>query len=98
MNNLLTTISIILSIVFTPALRAEVPPAENASPTEMGNDPDQNEGTPVGAAASEGSNTAKKKQWQNVALAAGAVAVAVTALILVSTNDGHHAHKGNSKK
>lgn len=95
MNKLLTTISVILSIVFFPALRAD----ETPSTEEMINDPveTQAEGTPVGVAANEGSNTAKKKQWQNVALAAGAVAVAVTALVLVSTNNGHHAHKGSSK-
>jgi hypothetical protein len=101
MNKLLTTVSVILSIVFSPALRADIAASEDtSSPSEMANDssPTEIEGTPVGAAANEGSNTAKKKQWQNIALAAGAVAVAVTALILVSTNDGHHAHKGDSKE
>lgn len=54
---------------------------------------DENEGTPVGQAASEGSNAAKKKQWQNIALAVGAVAVAVTALILIHDNSGHSSKK-----
>lgn len=49
-------------------------------------------GTPVGSAANEGTNAAKKRHWQNIALAAGAVAVAVTALILVANNNGHHSH------
>ena len=52
----------------------------------------EEEGTPVGQASNEGSRTAKKQMWQNIGLAVGAVAIAVTALILVSTNDGHRSH------
>ncbi len=71
-------------MVLSPALKAE----------DMASD---NEGTPVGQAASDGANAAKKKRWQNIALAAGAVAVAVTALILIANNDGHHSHKDSGK-
>ena len=57
----------------------------------------ENEGTPVGQAANEGISAAKKKRWQNIALAVGAVAVAVTALILVANNDGHKDHSHSKK-
>ncbi len=55
------------------------------SPAELPAD----EGTAVGQASTEGMSAAKKRQWTNIALAVGAVAVAVTALILVSNNSGH---------
>ncbi len=92
MNRLCTTVFTTLSLVFSPALKAEESPQ---APTETAPAASEPEGTPVGAASSEGTNTAKKKQWQNIALAVGAVAVAVTALILVSTNDGHHQHNSD---
>lgn len=66
---------LISSIALSPTLRAEDVSSE---------------GTPVGQAASEGSNAAKRKRWQNIAIAAGAIAIAVTALILIASNDGHH--------
>lgn len=50
-------------------------------------------GSSVGKASTEGMSAAKKRQWTNVAIAVCAVAVAVTALILVSSNDGHKAKK-----
>src|SRR5690349_9759136 len=43
-------------------------------------------GTAVGEGSHEGVRAAKAKQWQNIALAVGAVAVAVTALVLVAKN------------
>ncbi|MBS0650926.1 MAG: hypothetical protein JSR93_07190, partial [Verrucomicrobia bacterium] len=52
----------------------------------------EDEGTPVGQASTEGSKTAKKKMWSNIALAVVTVAIAVTALILVSQNHGHSKH------
>lgn len=51
------------------------------------------QGSSVGKASTDGMTAAKKKQWTNIAIAACAVAVAVTALILVSSNDGHKAKK-----
>ena len=92
-----------LSLALSPTLKADAPsdsyapmeeepvPTTSAPSNQVA--PMEEEGTPVGAAASEGTNAAKKKQWQNIALAVGAVAVAVTALVLVSSNDGHHAKK-----
>ncbi len=51
---------------------------------------EEEEGTPVvGQAANEGAKAAKRKHWQNIALATAAVVVAVTALVLVANNDGH---------
>jgi hypothetical protein len=64
------------------------PSDESATPETTPSDY-ENEGTPVGQAASEGSKAAKRKQWQNIALATAAVAVTVTALILIANNDGH---------
>ncbi len=81
-------------------------PQENSSnfPSPEGTAPEdefideQEGGTPVGHASNEGANAAKRRQWRNIALAVGAVAVAVTALILVSCNDGHHhRHHGDDK-
>jgi hypothetical protein len=63
---------------------------ESTTPEAIPSD-DEDEGTPVGQAASEGSNAARKKQWQNIAIATVAVAVAVTALILIASNDGRRA-------
>lgn len=74
----------------TTPLTPDTPPSESTTPEAMPSDNEENEGTPVGQAASEGSKTAKRKQWQNIALATAAVAVAVTALILIANNDGHH--------
>lgn len=69
------------SMILSPGLRAE----------EVAEDPiETSQGTPVGLASQDGAKTAKSKQWQNIALAVGAVAVAVTALVLVANNDGHH--------
>jgi len=71
----------------------ETPPSaqESTVPESIPPDEDENEeeGTPVGQAANEGTKTAKRRQWQNIALATAAVAVAITALILVANNDGH---------
>ncbi len=72
---------VITSMLLSPALRADEalePPAT-----------EENEGTLVGQGSDDGARTAKSKQWQNIAIAVGAVAVAVTALILVASNDGH---------
>jgi len=100
-KKLLTTCFVISSIVLSPALRAEgIPPDTAISPETpaLATEPtNESEGTPVGQAASEGSNAARKKRWQNIALAVGAVAVAVTALILIASNDGHDAPKKDPK-
>lgn len=56
-------------------------PSEEPAPEE--------EGTPVGQAAKSGARDARNRTWQNIGLAAATVAVAVTAIILVSSNSGH---------
>ena len=53
---------------------------------------EEDEGTLVGHASNDGAKAARKKQWQNIALATSAVAIAVTALILVANNNGRSAH------
>lgn len=65
-------------------------PSPEASTAEDIPDDYEEEGTPVGQASSEGSNAARNQKWRNIALAVAAVAVAVTALLLVASNDGHH--------
>ena len=83
------------------AVGLETPPLADEStapPEELATDPaNDSEGTPVGVAANEGTTAAKKRYWQNIALATVAVAVAVTALILVASNDGHHSHHHKKK-
>jgi hypothetical protein len=111
MKRLLISCLIVSSNVLSPALKADqiIPDQAEQVPTETESNmqimtattPDTtldetSKETPVGQAANEGMSAAKRKQWQNIALAAGAVAVAVTALILVASNDGHH-HKSDSK-
>lgn len=43
----------------------------------------------VGKASADAANAAKWKNWQSIALAAGAVTVATVALILVANHQGH---------
>ena len=94
MKKKITSLLVAFSIALSPTLRADEP-ASDEETTEQTTPMD--EGTPVGQAANEGSNAARKKQWQNIALATGAVALAVTALILVANNDGHHAKNKKGK-
>jgi hypothetical protein len=96
MKKIFTTTLIISSIVLTPALRADTATDDTNSENQTeqvqssnNQETEVDEGTPVGQAANDGSKAARKKQWQNIALAAAAVVVAVTALILVANNDGH---------
>jgi hypothetical protein len=62
--------------------------------------PATNDGTAVGQASSTGANSSKSRMWQNIAIASGAVAIAITALILVAENQGghhhHHHHHGQA--
>lgn len=44
----------------------------------------------VGKASSDGMSAAKSRQIQNIALAAGIIAIAVTTLVLVNNHHGHH--------
>lgn len=83
MKKLITSTFIIASMLLTPTLRAD--------------DMEEDTGTPVGQASDEGANAARSKTWQNIGLAVGAVAIAITALILVANNDGHHHSKSGKK-
>jgi hypothetical protein len=47
------------------------------------------EGTEVSKGEPEAHKAAKRRQWQNIALAVGAIAVAIVAIILASKNTGH---------
>ncbi len=96
---------IVLSLILAPSIKAEVPTAiepiseqtsgsslDDSTPLAVdpvAEDLPEEQGTPVGKASDKAKNNAKKKQWQNIAIAVCAVAVAVTALILVSSNEGH---------
>ena len=71
----------------SPAVQSEN--MEDAPTFQAEDTEDSKEGTPVGQASNEGVNAAKKKRWTNYAIAAGAVAIAVAALILVANNNGH---------
>ncbi len=79
MKKMLISFFAVSSMVLAPALKA--------------GDVSSEEGTPVGQASNDGASAARKKRWQNIAIAAGAIIIAVTALILVASNDGHHEHK-----
>ncbi|MBS0649738.1 MAG: hypothetical protein JSR93_01125, partial [Verrucomicrobia bacterium] len=54
------------------------PVQEPAEQSTLATEPEsEDEGTPVGQASTEGSKTAKKKMWSNIALAVVTVAIAV---------------------
>ncbi|MES2122870.1 MAG: hypothetical protein V4492_08870 [Chlamydiota bacterium] len=85
---------IISSIFCAPHLRADSAPDDttDAIVGDQGislDDTNEDVGTPVGQGSDEGAKAARNRRWQNIAIAAGAVAIAVTALILVANNDGH---------
>ncbi len=44
----------------------------------------------VGKAAEEGSSSGKSSHWAQFALAGGAIAIAIVALVLVAKNKGSH--------
>lgn len=98
MKKILISTLTITSMLLLPTLRADE--ASVDATTEVAPMPETvDEGTPVGQASNEGSSDAKKRMWTNIGLAIGAVAIAVTALILVSQNEGHRHrddHKSNN--
>jgi len=74
----------------TPA----APPAsteQDTSPSTLSTTDEEpsDEGTQVGQGSDEQRRAGKRKQLRNIGIAIGAVAVAVIAMILVATNDGH---------
>ena len=50
----------------------------------------------VGKGAEEGADSAKSSHWGQFAIAAGAIAVGVTAIVLIANNKGHHHHSSSS--
>lgn len=83
------TILLISSLILAPSLKADaisLIAEEEATTPET--EAQMDEGTPVGQASDEGLRTARRHQWQNIAIAGAAVALAVTALLLVANNDG----------
>lgn len=52
----------------------------------------------VGKASTDGMSAAKLRQIQNICLAAGVVAIAVTTLVLVNNHHSHHHHHKNNHR
>lgn len=69
-------VSLLLLTFLTPSLRADIPQ-------------DLPDSKYVGQASDDGVKAARKEQWQNIALAVGAIAVATVAIVLVANNKGH---------
>jgi hypothetical protein len=102
MKKLFTSTLIISSLILAPALKADDigtdPQTEEQTEEQTDEqteesqpeDTQYDEGTPVSQESTDNNRSAKRKRWQNIALAVGAVAIAITALILVANNDGHH--------
>ena len=84
------------SLQGTDLATEETTPAQTSAPTEVSPlTPPEEEtpGTPVSAESNNAQKAAKRRMWQNIAIAIGAVAIAVTALVLVSN---HHGNKANN--
>lgn len=93
MKNRLITSALLLALVCGPSLRAEdiVPPTTEESVTVPSEEAEE-EGTPVQPATLDGANSARRERWKNITIALVTVAAAVTAIILVSTNQGSSAN------
>jgi hypothetical protein len=79
----------------TPQTEISAPPTETTSPkTETSATPETDneakEPREVGAASTDAAAAARTRKWQNIGIAALAVAVAATAIYLASTNGGHN--------
>ncbi len=84
-----------------PAEGDQATPTTPEGSTQAATSPDANsedkaeelpESKYVGKASEDGVRSTKSQQWQNVALAVAAVAVATTALLLVSSHKGHRSN------
>lgn len=77
-----------------PIVEEAAVPLEAVAPIEADATTDTTEKQPtqVGKASEDGMNTSKSSTIAKYALAAGAVAIGITALILVSRHHGHHQH------
>ncbi len=79
--------------VSTPTPEEALPAAETATPTEETPPPqvvEERAPREVGKAAVDGVDTCKQRRLGNIVIALLAVAVATTAIILVSKNEGKH--------
>ena len=93
MKKLAVTLTCLVTTVASPAYGDEPAPVTdpNQDKTYGVNEtvqPDPNQPKEVGKAAEEGAQTSQS-HWGQYAIAVGAVAVAIVALILVSRNKGH---------
>lgn len=94
MKKLLTSCLLAVSIALLPTLKAEELSSE--SDTGAGSDITEETVADQPITAETKSYSEGGKFWTNFALGAGAVVVAVAAMLLIQTNDGHHFHPGNS--
>lgn len=90
---------LIFSMTCMQTIRAE----ENYPPATHNEEEDEEEISPppaqvkyVGKAATDGMSVAQSRQIQNICIAAGVVAIAITTLVLVSKN--HHNHHNHHHK
>jgi hypothetical protein len=84
MRKLFTSAFTISAMIFAPCLHADdITTDETAEVTE------NPQGTPVGQASEAGAKASSNRAWQRIGVAAGFTAVAIVALVLVSTNSGH---------
>lgn len=80
--------------VAVPAETAQIVAVED--PAVLGDTTPSDTPKQVGKASADASNTAKRSNAAKYVLAAGAVAIGVAAIILVSRHHGHHHHGGGS--
>lgn len=94
MKRLSLSVLTIAAVLLSPYARAdgaeeEEPPSTEAVTTAPENEEDIEEGVPVSKGSGDPERNAKRRMWQNIIIATSAVVVAVTALVLVSSNQGH---------
>ena len=90
MKKLFISSLLVSAIVCAPAIHADddmLATEEVSAYDDYDDIEEEEEGTSVSAPSNEGAKAARKKRWQNIALAVGAVAVAVTAMLVVANHD-----------
>lgn len=86
---------IVTSLLFSSGIQADqsvIDNTENADAEEIHVTHVKPDVKHVGKASSDGMSAAKSRQIQNIAIAAGIIAIAVTTLVLVNNHHSHH-HK-----
>lgn len=74
----------------TPIVSTEVPESSEQQPISTEPQSDEKPAyTHVSKASHDSAAAEKSKRWRNIFIAVGAVAIAITALILVHNNAGH---------